>query len=335
MLDGIEVAERVGVVQGPVLAEALEVVGSLNVMTERLGGVAAREQLAVPVEVDAPGVAAALGEQLEPFGWWVIAPDALLKLDAPDLRGHRAALGPVQPTVGPPGQRVGEGVGVLHAKALEQHLRVAGRLVGAGLEAVEKQVRGLHHVNAAVPQGEAGRQVQPRDDLLRPAIAALSVAIVQDDDLVAAPGPLRRRLRHPVVAGAEILIDLHRLEPLRVRKLQVLQHPEPAPVVETDADRLPDHRLVSEQLDLQTFGHLQRLLRFLRRHRGRGPRRQRRRILAGQGKRSQRRQGQKCKHGDYAKATPPWVRCATHGWVMQPLRGKDNGGPVFYPEGVA
>src|SRR5262249_40757246 len=128
--DGVDEAEGVGVVQRAVLAPALDVVASLDVMAERLGGVAAREELAVPIEVDAPGVAAALGEQLELLCPRAIAPDALLELDAADVGRHRATLRAVEPAVGAPGQRVGEGVGVVHAEALEQDLRVAVDLVG-------------------------------------------------------------------------------------------------------------------------------------------------------------------------------------------------------------
>ena len=57
----------------------------------------------------------------------MIAPHALLKLDAANVGRGRAALHSVQPAVGSPGQRVGKGVRVFHAKAREQHL---GRTVG-------------------------------------------------------------------------------------------------------------------------------------------------------------------------------------------------------------
>ena len=80
--------------------------------------------LAVLVEVEAVGVAAALREQLEPLRLRVVAPDALLELEhllrvgrVLDLRGHGAALGAVEPAVRPPLQRVGVGVRVLHAEA--------------------------------------------------------------------------------------------------------------------------------------------------------------------------------------------------------------------------
>src|SRR4051812_38783697 len=110
MLHGVDVAEGVGIVERAVLVEALDVVAPLHVVAERLGGVAAGEELAMAVEVDAPGVAAPLGEQLELPGPGVIAPDALLERDAADVGSDRAPLRPIQPAVRPPGERVGEGV---------------------------------------------------------------------------------------------------------------------------------------------------------------------------------------------------------------------------------
>ena len=95
--------------------------------------------------------------------------------------------------------------------------------------------------------------------------------------ILSAPlGPFGRRLGHPVVLGAEVLVHLHRLEPVGDRVLQVLQHPEPPAVVEGDGHRLLDHRLAGDQLDLQALGHLERLLRLLGRNRRRDSRRHRR-----------------------------------------------------------
>ena len=113
------------------------------------------------VEVEAPGVAAALAEQLEALRERVVAPDALLELDAADVGRDRAALAAVEPAVRPPGQRVGDGVGVLHAEAGEQHLGVAVGHVVAVAVGVEEQVRRLQDEDAAVAEGQAAGEVQP------------------------------------------------------------------------------------------------------------------------------------------------------------------------------
>src|SRR5262249_46092698 len=101
----IEVTVGVRVVQGAVLAEQLPVVAALDAVQEDEAAViGAVQQVAVAIEVEAPRVAAALTEQLEFPRPRMIAPDALLKLDAADVGRHRAALATVQPAVRAPGQ---------------------------------------------------------------------------------------------------------------------------------------------------------------------------------------------------------------------------------------
>ena len=64
--DVVEVAVGVRVVQRAVLAERLPVVAALHAVQHREAAeVGAVEEVAVAVEVEAPGVAAALAEQLE------------------------------------------------------------------------------------------------------------------------------------------------------------------------------------------------------------------------------------------------------------------------------
>ena len=78
----------------------------------------------------------------------------------------------------------------------------------------------------------------------------------QDGDAVGPLRPLRRRLRDAVVNGAQVLIDLDRLEAGGVGILQVLNDPHPAAVVEGDRHRLADHRLGGDDLDLEAVGDL-------------------------------------------------------------------------------
>src|SRR5262245_61552867 len=100
------------------LAETLDVVRPLDVVYQPLDCVAEGEEVPETVELDAPGVAAALREQLELLRPRVVAPGALLELDAPDTGRGRAPLAAVQPAVGTPGQRVGERMRVFHPEAL-------------------------------------------------------------------------------------------------------------------------------------------------------------------------------------------------------------------------
>ena len=81
----------------------------------------------------------------------MIAPHALLKLNRrivrfsgiANLRCHGAALATVEPAVGPPGQRVGDRVGILHAEASEQHIRIGIRHIVAIAVGIVEQIRRL------------------------------------------------------------------------------------------------------------------------------------------------------------------------------------------------
>ena len=62
MFDGLKVAVRVRIVQRSVFAKSFNVVRSLNVMHEWLHCVAASEQVADFIKIDAPGVTATFGK---------------------------------------------------------------------------------------------------------------------------------------------------------------------------------------------------------------------------------------------------------------------------------
>ena len=86
--------------------------------------------------------------------------------------------------------------------------------------------------------------------------------------ILSAPrGPLRGRLGHAVVLGAQIPIDLDRLQPGRGRILQILNDPHPAAIVERHRHRLAHLGLAGEQLDGETLGHLEMALGLERRKR--------------------------------------------------------------------
>src|SRR5262249_20739349 len=128
----VEVAQRVGVGERAVLAPSLDVVAALDVVQAAvLAPVGAGVDAAGAVEGEAGGVAAALGGQLEDVPLGVVAPDGLAEevgrrlraggLDA-HLGGAGAAVGAVDPAVGPPRQAAGDGVGVLQAEARQVDL---------------------------------------------------------------------------------------------------------------------------------------------------------------------------------------------------------------------
>ena len=77
---------------------------------------------------------------------------------------------------------------------------------------IKEQIRRLQHVNAAVAEAQSGREVQAGDEILGLAIAAVFIGVFENRDAIGAVRSLRRRLRHAVVDGAQILIDLDRLQ---------------------------------------------------------------------------------------------------------------------------
>ena len=137
----------------------------------------------------------------------------------------------------------------------EQDLGVAVGPVVAVPVGIEEQVRGLADEDAAVADRQRRGQVQPVDEDRRLVGPAVAVGVLEDLDPVGPARPARRRLGDAVVLGPEVLVDRHRLEPGRVGILQVLEDPEPPALVEAGRDRLADHRLGGEDLDVEPLGH--------------------------------------------------------------------------------
>ena len=180
------------------------------------------------------------------------------------MRGDRAALAAVQPAVRPPGQRVGDGVCVLHAEPAEQHFGVAIRNIVAGPVGIEEKIGRLQYEHAAMPERDSGGKVQPADEVRSFAGGFRTVRIEQDGDAVRSPGAARRRLGHAVVYGAGITIDLDTLQSRGIRILQVLNNPQPAAIIKFDSHRLADERLRSNQLYLEAVRDLHTPGRFVR-----------------------------------------------------------------------
>ena len=85
------------------LAEPFDVVATLHlVQPDDIAKVCSGDNVAVFVEIDAPGVAPAFSEEFELFRQRVISPDPLLEFDAANVGGDRASLRTVQPAVRAP-----------------------------------------------------------------------------------------------------------------------------------------------------------------------------------------------------------------------------------------
>src|SRR5262249_53533767 len=157
----------------------------------------------VPVEVEPPGIAASLGKQLELPRDRMIAPNSLLKGDAANVGCDGAALGAIEPTVGPPLERVCEGVGIVHAQAGRLHFRMPIRNVVAVAVGVEQKVGRLGDKNAAVAKGHAGRQVQSGDEVSDLVKTAVPSGIFVNGNSISAARAARRRLGNTIVDSSE------------------------------------------------------------------------------------------------------------------------------------
>ena len=235
-------------------AEVLAVVGPLDGVVGEVVAVGREEQVAVGVECQAEQIAAALAEKFEPPRQRVKSPDGLLELNAADVVARRAARNAVEPAVRAPGEVVGQGLGVFHAESGEQDLRLTVGHVVAVAVGIKEQVGDLEDVDAPVTERQAGAEIQPGHEVLEVIGAAVAVRVLADGDPVVALGPLRRRFGNAGIDGARKAVHLHSLEPGGVRVLQVLDRPEPAPVVELDEDRLSNVRLGREEVHRHSVG---------------------------------------------------------------------------------
>ncbi len=124
----VEEAEGVGIGEWAVLAPAFDVVAALDVVeAAEVAPVGAGEEAALVVEFYAEGIAAAFCEDFEKVFIGVVAPDGLAEKIGRSLLfswnfyfhfgGAGGTLCAVDPAIGTAGERVGDGVRVLQAKA--------------------------------------------------------------------------------------------------------------------------------------------------------------------------------------------------------------------------
>ena len=264
-----EGAVRIRPVERAVLRPVLLVASAgYPVEAAAVAAVVAGERAPLAVERQRPRIASALREQLEDVGLGVIAPDGLAeKRHAADARRARAAVHAVEPSIGAPRQAVGERVRVLEPEAGQPHFGLAVGEPVAGRVPIEEQVWRVHDPDTAVAGQDAGGDVQAGDDVLVRLERSIAVLVLEHRDLVGAPHMIRRRRRHAVVAGAEVLVVRGDGESRGKWILQVLHDPQASAIVEVQVDRLADHRFRRDQLHRQPGECLERAKRPIRRRR--------------------------------------------------------------------
>ena len=198
------------------------------------------------IEIHAPRIAGALGEDLELLRPRMIAGDRAGDLH-PRLAGFgdfhlrmgEDAVRQVEPAVRSPGETVQQLVPVFQAETREQNLARVGTVVVVGV--LEKQqIRGLTDIDAAVTDQNSGGQVQAvgkHGDLVRTAIV---VRVFQNLDAIPT-----------LLAGG-----------CAERIFVKLDDPEPPAFVPGHRHRIDHIRLGGKEADLETVGHNKFLLRF-------------------------------------------------------------------------
>src|SRR6266568_1184273 len=226
--------ESIGVriVERSMLAEVLLEIASLDGVPEQSAAIGTVEKVAIPVERQSVNVASAFGEKLQFMGDRVIPPDALLKLESANLGCCGAAVQSVEPAVGAPSEMVRHRLGVLHAKPAQQHLGIAVGNIIAVLVGIEKQIRRLHHEHAAKPELNAGDEIEIADEVLELISVAGAGRVFHDSNAIGALWTAGRRFRHAVINGTGVAVHADALQPRRVGILQILNGPEPSPIVE-------------------------------------------------------------------------------------------------------
>ncbi len=216
------------------------------------------------IELESVGVAAAFGEDLEGPCLRVVAPHhATFEVHAGRVRGiearsthatgHGAALTAVEPSIGSPGEAIGDGVGVLESKAREAYLGWAVRDVVAVAVGVEEQVGRVHHPHAAVARHGSRGEVEAVDEDRVTVVAAVGAGGFVDGDDVGAAVVVRRGGWDLVVMGAIVLVAGEHPDAGRVGVLPGLRDPEPPAVVEGKVEGLGDGGFVQDEFRSEPF----------------------------------------------------------------------------------
>ena len=133
-----------------------------------------------------------MGEDFKNVPGRVIAPDAGVDRDAvliwrtwlADAGMGENTVAAVQPAIGSPGESVERFVGVLVAPAVEENLRLAGR-VGLLIVRDEEKVRGGTDPDAAETEFDARDHVQTFEEHGLLVELAVAIGVFEDQDLVA------------------------------------------------------------------------------------------------------------------------------------------------------
>ena len=262
--DRLEEAEGERGRQLPVLLEPLPREAPLHVVKSTgIAAVVAREQPAGSVELNPEGIPSPLGEDLVAPRRRVVAPDALpgrndrrsIRPGATDAAGDRAPLGGVEPAIGPPAEIVGDRVGILDAEALQMDDRIAvGLIVPVGV-GIEEEVRRLENPQTGGIEREARDEAQSIDKNTMFFGDPVAVGILVERDPIETAVMVGRGGRHLVVDASQEGVAADHRQPRRLRVLDELGHPDPAPGIPLHREWLTDRRFGEDQIDAEILRH--------------------------------------------------------------------------------
>ena len=147
--------------------------------------------------------------------WPIIWIGVSLTAGPRDVSRDRAAVGAVEPAVGPPAQAVGARVRVLQTETLQMHDGRPARSVAVVLGRIEEQIRRIEHPDAAAAVGDGRDDVHAveKDGVL--VVDAASLRVLVDRDDVPAAKVMWGRRRDLVVDDAPENIAAQNLQPRR------------------------------------------------------------------------------------------------------------------------
>ena len=234
------VGDRLDVVVGEgieVLAGLTLVAGGRKDMIEVRDHAGRIEELAPRIEIEAPGIARAFGEDLEDVAGRVEAPDSGVDLHAllvgrtrlADDRVREHAVVTVEPAIRTPDKAVERLVRVVEAPAVEQHDWLARLVVDVLRD--EEEFRSRADPDAAVADFDAGDEIESVLEDRHLGVTAVLLHVFQDQDPIGAS-----------TVGTFLRVG------------HAFHDPEAAAFVEAHRDRLDDLGLGRDERDLETRG---------------------------------------------------------------------------------
>jgi len=132
---------------------------------------------------------------------------------------------------------------VFHAKPGEKDFRVSIRVIVMVAVRIKEQVWRLKHKDATAPKGHSACEVQSSYEITSTIDPAVSIDVLEYREAIRTLGPARWWLWHAIIDRPRVSIDRDPFQPGRVGVLQVLNDPQPPPIVEVNGHRLSDQRL--------------------------------------------------------------------------------------------